>query len=375
MIRMSEAVLDGHPDKFCDLLADRLIADAYCVDPEAYGQIEVSVWSDLVWFSGATVTRDLFAPDLTALVREVGQSIGYTRDNAVDATRYRIVGEPCFIHGDPTRWTHHVNDQCVVHGWAGYDAKVGFLPPEHYLVHLFRQALVDSLAGVLRGQGPDGKLLLRLREEGGRWILEHVLVTLQHQTDLAILDLTEGVSSVLSEAYAAVRFADPRWVREWGDVELMVNPNGPLINGGSDGDNGQTGRKLVMDFYGPRVPIGGGALSGKDLTHIDRAGAYAARAAAVQAVAAGGEECLVSLCYAPNVSAPLDVRFQGTVPAGLEGGPEWFSHGAVRQRYIREGRHLDKLGSGRHFVDPVWAWNQPPTGYYEPVLHSAHRIY
>ena len=30
-----------------------------------------------------------------------------------------------------------------------------------------------------------------------------------------------------------------------------------------------------MDYYGPRVPIGGGALSGKDLSHIDRAGAYA----------------------------------------------------------------------------------------------------
>ena len=43
----------------------------------------------------------------------------------------------------------------------------------------------------------------------------------------------------------------------------MLNPNGPLLNGGSDGDNGQTGRKLVMDYYGPRVPIGGGALYGK----------------------------------------------------------------------------------------------------------------
>ena len=52
------------------------------------------------------------------------------------------------------------------------------------------------------------------------------------------------------------------------------------MNGGSDGDNGQTGRKLVMDFYGTRVAIGGGALSGKHLTHIDRCGAYAAREAA-----------------------------------------------------------------------------------------------
>jgi S-adenosylmethionine synthetase len=39
------------------------------------------------------------------------------------------------------------------------------------------------------------------------------------------------------------------------------------------GDNGQTERKLAVDYYGPMVPIGGGALSGKDLAHIDRAAA------------------------------------------------------------------------------------------------------
>jgi hypothetical protein len=50
----------------------------------------------------------------------------------------------------------------------------------------------------------------------------------------------------------------------------MINPNGPLVQAGSNGDNGQTGRKLAMDFYGPRIPIGGGALSGKHLSHIDR---------------------------------------------------------------------------------------------------------
>ena len=48
------------------------------------------------------------------------------------------------------------------------------------------------------------------------------------------------------------------------------------VHASSDGDNGQTGRKLAMDYYGPRIPIGGGALSGKHLTHIDRIGAYAA---------------------------------------------------------------------------------------------------
>ena len=87
----------------------------------------------------------------------------------------------------------------------------------------------------------------------------------------------------------------------------MLNPNGPLLNGGSDGDNGQTGRKLVMDYYGPRVPLGGGALYGKDPTHVDRVGARLAREMALQEVRAGADECLVRLTYAPGVDEPIDV--------------------------------------------------------------------
>ena len=67
-----------------------------------------------------------------------------------------------------------------------------------------------------------------------------------------------AVARVLEDTYVKLREEDPRWSAPWGEVELMLNPNGPMVEGGSDGDNGQTGRKLAMDFYGPRIPIGGG---------------------------------------------------------------------------------------------------------------------
>jgi S-adenosylmethionine synthetase len=81
------------------------------------------------------------------------------------------------------------------------------------------------------------------------------------------------------------------------NIELLINPNGPLIQAGGDGDNGQTGRKLVADYYGPRMSIGGGALAGKHWTHIDRIGARAAREAAVAEVKSGAEECLLRITY------------------------------------------------------------------------------
>ena len=124
---------------------------------------------------------------------------------------------------------------------------------------------------------------------------------------------------------------------------------------GSDGDNGQTGRKLVMDFYGPRVPIGGGALSGKHLTHIDRIGAYAAREAAVRAVQSGADECLVRLAYTPNHAEPLDI-FHEMIGRGERQQREFFSHPEMASRYPADAI-CSTLAQGRHFFDETLMWN------------------
>jgi S-adenosylmethionine synthetase len=308
MIRQAEAVLNGHPDKFCDLVADRLVRALYAVDPEAYAQIEVSVWSDLMFLTGGAVTRVKADLPVRDIVVALGREIGYTGGNHIDVSRYRILDHVCWITGDPTQWTHFSNDQCIVTGYAGYDHKTHFLPPEQFLCWRFREVLVRSISdGLLFGQGPDGKLLLTIREEADGWRLDTLLVTLQQEASLSFVELVSRTEQVLREAWAALRRDDARWVGDWGSVRVLVNPNGPLLNGGSDGDNGQTGRKLVMDHYGPRIPLGGGALYGKDLSHIDRLGAFHARRYAVEMVRAGAREALVRVCFAPGMDEPLSV--------------------------------------------------------------------
>ncbi|MBS1711249.1 MAG: methionine adenosyltransferase domain-containing protein [Armatimonadetes bacterium] len=138
--------------------------------------------------------------------------------------------------------------------------------------------------------------------------MEHVLATVQQLNSTSFLDFVPLVVAVLEAEYQLLQARDRRWVRAWEEVEVMINPNGPLINGGPLSDNGQTGRKLVMDFYGPRVPIGGGALYGKDPRHIDRFANTACRDAAIHAVRTGATECPVTACYAPNLSKPVEVR-------------------------------------------------------------------
>jgi S-adenosylmethionine synthetase len=357
MIRMSEAVLPGHPDKFCDQVADAIVAECYAADPRAYCQVEMSTWSDQVFLTGGVVTRRDLARSLGGIVKNVGASIGYVEPNAIIAVRYEVHDIVCQSREDPRTWTDRVNDQCIAIGWAGYDERVAWLPPEHFLAHSLARGLTASCRdGRLAGQGPDGKLLVRLRENPGAWHVEQVLVTLQQLPEIGLMDLCGRVSSELQACYEAIRARDRRWAARFEEIELLVNPNGPLLNGGSDGDNGQTGRKLAMDYYGPRVPIGGGALSGKDMSHIDRAGAYAARHAALQAIRTGAAQCQVTVAYAPNRDAPLDIVYdmQG---CGRRLPPAWFAHSAMRRRYVG-GPFVAGLGSGNHFVDLDLAWNR-----------------
>lgn len=350
-------VLPGHPDKFCDQVADAIVEQCYKVDPEAYCQVEMSCWSDEIFLTGGIVTPRPLATSLEDIVRQVGRQIGYADGNAIDVDRYRIHNSVCCNIGQAGEWTHFVNDQNISVGWAGYDRKVAWLPPEHYLAHCFREALTSSFqSGRLKGEGPDGKLVVRLRENADEWLLEHVLVTIQHRDETPIMEVCAAVHGELQAAYDQLRKRDRRWAAPWQDVEVLINPNGPLINGGSDGDNGQTGRKLAVDYYGPRVPIGGGALSGKDLAHIDRAAAYALRQAAIHAVQGGARECLVTGVWAPNIGEPLDVIWQ-LAGCGPRLPNEWFAHERMFRR--REVKAVNRdLGRGRHFFDGGLGWNR-----------------
>jgi S-adenosylmethionine synthetase len=357
MIRFAEAVLPGHPDKFCDQVADAVVAEAVAADPNAFAQIEVGVWSDEAWLSGNIVTRAPLSRSPAEIMVETGLALGFDESNWIDARRYKITDTVCRNIDDPREGQSICDDQSIVIGYAGYDEKSRYLPPEQFLVHALREALWTSCrGGPLLGAGPDGKLLVIVREEGGIWHLERVLVTIQHQADVGLLDIAGGVIATLRACYDGMRQADYRWQARWEDISVLVNPNGPYIRGGSDGDNGQTGRKLVMDYYGPRVPIGGGALSGKHPGHIDRLAAYAAREAAVHAVRTGADKCLLRIAYAPNRNEPLDVVWE--MGARGERRPlSFFDFDAMLSR-MNPTLISGGLGVGTHFWDAELSWNR-----------------
>ena len=350
-VRVSEVALPGHPDKLCDQIADAVVAECLQVDADAYAQVEVGIGDGHVWLSGALCTRRKLLRSLDEVAREVIRSVGY-RDLAQRIQSQSVVREQV---GDPRSWSTSVNDQTVVIGWAGYDAKTCWLPPEHFLAHSLREAITNSFRnGLLEGQSPDGKLLVCIREDDDGWHFEHLLATVHERDAASLLKFRNAVTNVSREAYERLQQADRRWRARWKEVEVLVNPIRGL-NGDSEMGIGQTGRKLVMDHYGPRVPIGGSALSGKHLAHIDRIGAYAAREAAINAVTTGASECLVRVCWAPSTPAPIDVTYQ-MVGLGKRKGAEWFDHRAMTQRYRSQLDYL-RLAQGTHFFDDA-QWNR-----------------
>lgn len=355
MIRCSEVVLPGHPDKFCDQVADAIVAACAAKDPDAYCQVEVGAWRDQVWVSGGFTVPRGEDVELAPLVAQVVDRVGYRLPDG-KARPFQVLDRTCHCLDDPRSWSHKVNDQSICMGWAGYDVRTGHHAPEHFLAHHLRKALWAAVqGGTLQGQGPDGKLLVLLAEEAGAWRLEQVLVTLQQARRTPFPAFIRRVEAVLRGAYERARAADPRWVSPWEGVALTLNPNGPLLEGGTDGDNGQTGRKLAMDFYGPRVGQGGGALSGKHFSHIDRIGSYAAREAAIQAVQAGATSCRVLVAYAPNCPEPLEVVYELEGP-GRSLPRSFFSHDHLRRHY-EATRVQASWAQGDHFWDPAAPWN------------------
>ena len=149
------------------------------------------------------------------------------------------------------------------------------------------------------------------------------------------------------------------WLRALGQnrdsIEIHANPAGDWSVGGFDADTGLTGRKLVVDNYGPRVPIGGGAFSGKDPSKVDRSAAYMARRIAVDYLkkfSAG--QAYVYLAYAIGHPEPVQAT------AIVDGVPyevteyDLSPEGIAQRLELREPRY-SKTAAWGHFGNGfVW---------------------
>ena len=271
MIRTAEFVSPKHPDKICDRISDKVLDTCLKQDPDSRVAIETAGGHKQVYLTGEITTNAKI--DYEEIVKEVCEK--------KDAEwfefwlSHRIVKQSNEIARGVD--TGGAGDQGIMVGYA-CNENDEYVPQEYYLARDLCRFLYERFPY-------DGKTQITT---DNHWIT-HIVTSFQN-TEKEQLEQS---------------------IAEWMDFEtdgikVHCNPAGDWTQGGFDADAGLTGRKLVVDNYGPRVPIGGGAYSGKDPSKVDRSGAYMARYIAVSEMKSKRlDECWVYLSYAIGEREPL----------------------------------------------------------------------
>jgi len=271
--KTAESVSPNHPDKICDRISDALL-DAYLEqDPKSRVAIDVAGGHGKVFVTGE-VTTNAKKVDVVSIVKRVAGDI--------DVTVHIAEQSPEIANGVDTGGA---GDQGIMVGYATNETEQ-YLPLEVVLSRHLNQYLYKKWPH-------DGKTQVTTKDGE----IVSVVASFQHAKQ--------------SELLARVK----HWLRQEPlaklaeSLEFHINPAGDWNQGGFDADAGLTGRKLIVDNYGPRVPIGGGAFSGKDPSKVDRSAAYACRWVAKNVVAAGfADRCEVQVAYAIGIAQPVSIR-------------------------------------------------------------------
>ena len=308
----SESVTRGHPDKICDQLADAIVDAFLFQDPAAEVSAEGAISTGLVFLAVNSVAHA--SVDVTRIARDVIADIGYDLESGFDPDSCSVVTS--VSHRSPEPAAVQRSQQASLFGYACLDTPER-MPLPIMLAHGLARRLDEVRAkGALPYLAPDGKTLVAVEFEDTRAVRIHtVIVSVQHTT---ALDSTRRLEADIREAVLTPVFAGAPLSPD-RRTKVLINPGGAFLVGGPRRDAGLTGRKNVVDTYGGFARQGGGALSGKDPSHVDRFGAYAARYVARNVVAAGlARRCEIQLSYGIGEEQPLAVTVEtfgtGTVP-------------------------------------------------------------
>lgn len=272
--RTAESVSPRHPDKLCDQISDAIL-DAYlAADPNARVAVETCGGHGIVYI--------------------VGEVTSTAQDIDTRAIAQKIAGDDMEIHVNLVKQSPEIaqgvdlggaGDQGIMIGYATSETSE-LMPREVILSRRLNQHIYRKFPF-------DGKTQVTLKLlDDGNFELDSIVASFQNSTDHELRELVE-------------EFIKQNQLG--GTPELHLNPAGEWHQGGFEADTGLTGRKLAVDNYGPRIPIGGGAFSGKDPSKVDRSAAYMARRIAVDYLRTRkANEVFVRLAYAIGHADPLE---------------------------------------------------------------------
>lgn len=299
----SESVTEGHPDKIADQISDAILDTIFTTDPMGRVACETLVTTGLAVITGEITTTANY--DAQQIARKVLTDIGYTDiEYGFDAERSAVLS---IIDKQSPDIAMGVNpggagDQGLMFGYACTETPE-LMPMPITLAHqLTRQLAKVRKEGTLPFIRPDGKSQVTVEYVDNKpKAVTTVVISSQHAPDVTDTELREAIIEKVIKKIIPENLQSP-------DIKYHINPTGRFVTGGPQGDAGLTGRKIIVDTYGGMGRHGGGALSGKDPTKVDRSATYAARHVAKNLVAAGlAERCEIQISYAIGRSDPISI--------------------------------------------------------------------
>lgn len=307
----SESVSEGHPDKVADQISDAVLDEILRQDPNARVACETLIKTGAAIVAGEITTSAWV--DLEDVVRKTITDIGYNSsdvgfDGETCAVMSLIGKQSSDIAQGVDRATPEeqgAGDQGLMFGYASNETDVLMPAPITYAHRLVKRQAEVRKNGTLSWLRPDAKSQVTFIYEDGKPVgIDAVVLSTQHNPDVALKDLQEAVMEVIIQ---------PTLPTEWinKNTSFHINPTGQFIIGGPVGDAGLTGRKIIVDTYGGMARHGGGAFSGKDPSKVDRSAAYAGRYVAKNIVAAGlADRCEIQVSYAIGVADPTSISIE-----------------------------------------------------------------
>jgi S-adenosylmethionine synthetase len=364
-IFMSESVTEGHPDKICDQISDAIVDYFLAQDPQARVRAECAVATSILFIAARFVSE--IKVDIPNVARKVIGQLGYVKPD-FDALTCSILTSlqeypaNADLFFDEKRLSEeeiehiHVRQQATVFGFACRQT-AALMPLPIWLAHkLARQIVTARVQNLVPYLSPDGKTQVGVEYRDRRPFRIHSITVIASGSRAVSHEIPDQrLHNDIREAVIKPAFAEEE-LKPDDQTLIFVNPMEHLMVGGPAVHSGLTGRKSDVDTYGEYARHSGNALSGKDPMRIDRVGAYAARYAAKNVVAAGlAEECEVQLSYSIGFSRPVSIQVE-TFGSGKFSDDELASllerHFDFRLAGILRDfnlRHLPALNKGRFY--------------------------